>query len=67
MNLSTDLKPDTYLGLKAGELLQQLNDHRRPIMITQNGEPVAIMQDLKSYELMRNTIVMLQQRCKRES
>ncbi len=67
MNLSTDLKPDTYLGLKTGELLKQLNEHRRPIMITQNGEPVAIMQDLKSYELMHNTIVMLQQRCKQKS
>lgn len=30
-----------------------------PIVITQNGEPKAVIQDLKSYEEQKNTLLLL--------
>jgi prevent-host-death family protein len=59
MNISTDIKPVTYLKAKAADLLKQINETHRPVIITQNGEPRAVLQDPKSYENMRNAIGIL--------
>lgn len=59
MNISTDIKPVTYLKSKAKDLLKQVNDTHRPVVITQNGEPRAVLQDTESYENMRNSIGLL--------
>jgi prevent-host-death family protein len=59
MNLSQDIKPVTYLKSRAADLLKQINETHRPVIITQNGEPKAILQDPKSYENMRNAIGLL--------
>jgi len=59
MNISTDIKPATYLKSKAADLLKQINETHRPVIITQNGEPRAVLQDPKSYDNMRNAIGIL--------
>ena len=59
MNITTDIKPVTYLKAKTADLLDQINDTRRPVIITQNGEPRAVLQDPKSYEEMRNVLGLL--------
>jgi prevent-host-death family protein len=59
MNISKDIKPITYLKAHAPELLKQINENHRPVLITQNGEPKAVLQDPQSYENMRNAIGIL--------
>lgn len=59
MNISMDIRPVTYLKSKAATLLKQINETHRPVIITQNGEPKAVLQDPRSYEDMRNTIGIL--------
>lgn len=59
MNISKDIKPITYLKARAPELLKQINETHRPVLITQNGEPKAVLQDPQSYENMRNAIGIL--------
>jgi len=59
MSISTDIKPVTYLKSRAADLLKQINETHRPVIITQNGEPKAVLQDPKSYENMRNAIGIL--------
>ncbi len=59
MNITQDIKPVTYLKSRAADLLKQINETQRPVIITQNGEPKAVLQDLKSYENMRNAIGIL--------
>ena len=59
MNISKDIKPVTYLKTKAADLLKQINETHRPVIITQNGEPKAVLQDPQSYENMRNAIGIL--------
>ena len=59
MNISTDIKSVTYMKSKAADLLDQVNETHRPVIITQNGEPRAVLQDPKSYENMRNAIGLL--------
>jgi len=59
MNITNDIKPVTYLKSRAAALLNQINETRRPVIITQNGEPKAVLQDPESYENMRNAIGLL--------
>jgi len=59
MHIIDDIKPVTYLKSKAADLLNQINKTHRPVIITQNGEPRAVLQDPKSYENMRNAIGLL--------
>ncbi len=59
MNIQTDIKPVTYLKSRAADLLRQINATHRPIIITQNGEPRAVLQDPKSFEDMRKAIGIL--------
>ena len=59
MNITSDIKPVTYLKSRAADLLSQINKTHRPVIITQNGEPRAVLQDPKSYENMRNAIGIL--------
>ncbi len=59
MNITNDIKSVTYLKSKAADILKQINKTHRPIIITQNGEPKAVIQDPQSYENMRNAIGIL--------
>jgi len=59
MNIQTDIKPVTYLKSRAADLLKQINETHRPVIITQNGEPRAVLQDPKSFEDMRKAIGIL--------
>lgn len=59
MDMSKDIKPITYLRSRAADLLKQINETHRPVIITQNGEAKAVLQDPKSYEVMRSALGML--------
>jgi prevent-host-death family protein len=59
MKISMDIKPVTYLKSQTADILKQVNETHRPIVITQNGEPKAVLQDPESYENMRNAIGIL--------
>jgi prevent-host-death family protein len=59
MNISRDIKPITFLKSRAADLLKQINETHRPVVITQNGKPRAVLQDPESYENMRNAIGIL--------
>jgi len=59
MNITEDIKSVTFLKAKAADLLKQVNKTHRPVIITQNGEPKAVLQDPKSYENMRNALGIL--------
>lgn len=59
MNITNDTRPITYLKSRAADLLKQINDTHRHVIITQNGEPKAVLQDPESFENMRNAIGIL--------
>ena len=59
MNITNDIRPVTYLKSKTADALKQINETHRPMIITQNGEPKAVLQDPDSYENMRNAIGIL--------
>ena len=59
MNISSDIKPVSFLKSHAADILKQINETHRPIVITQNGEPRGVLQDPESYDNMRKAIGLL--------
>ena len=59
MQYSTRIKPISYLKANAAEVLQELADQRQPMIITQNGEARAVLQDVASYEQTQETLALL--------
>ena len=59
MRYSTQIRPISYLKANAAEVLQDLADQRQPMVITQNGEAKAVLQDVASYEQTQETLALL--------
>jgi prevent-host-death family protein len=59
MLLSQDIKPISYLKAKTANVINDVNENQRPIIITQNGEAKAVVQDIKSYENLQNSLNLL--------
>ena len=59
VKIPKDIRSVSYLKTRAADLLDQVNDTHRPIIITQNGEPRAVLQDPESFERMHDTIGLL--------
>ena len=59
MRLREDIKPITYLETRAEELLATVNETRRPMVITQNGEAKGVLLDVATYEELRDATLLL--------
>lgn len=59
MRYSTQIKSISYLKANAAEVLQELSEQRQPLVITQNGEAKAVIQDVGSYEDTQETLALL--------
>lgn len=59
MRYSSQVKPISFLKANAAEVLHQLAEQREPMVITQNGEAKAVIQDVASYEETQETLALL--------
>jgi prevent-host-death family protein len=59
MRFTSHIKPISYLKANAAEVLHQLAEERQPMLITQNGEAKAVIQDVASYEATQETLALL--------
>lgn len=59
MRYSSRVKPISYLMANAAEVLAQLTEQREPLVITQNGEAKAVLQDVASHEETQETLALL--------
>ena len=67
MKLKEDIHSITYLKNNAADLLKQINNTHRHVVITQNGEPQAILQDPENFEKTQQAIAMLKLLLSRQS
>lgn len=59
MHYSSQIKPISYLKANAAEVLTHLAENREPLVITQNGEAKAVLQDIASFEETQATLALL--------
>lgn len=59
MKLSKQIRPISYLKAHAAEIVRNIGTHAEPLIITQNGEAKAVVQDIASYERTQQTLDLL--------
>ena len=59
MRHSFQIKPISYLKANAAEVLERLAEDRQPLVITQNGEAKAVLQDVRSFDETQETLALL--------
>ena len=59
MKLSESVKSISYLKANAANILNEINEHQKTFIITQNGEAKAVVQDIRQYEKTQDTMAML--------
>ncbi len=59
MKLSEAIKPISYLKAHASELIREISDEHKTLIITQNGEAKVVVQDLESYEQTQESLALL--------
>ncbi len=59
MRLSSRIKPISYLKAHASEIVRTIRDDREPLIVTQNGEAKAVVQDIDTYEQTQETMALL--------
>ncbi len=59
MHYSTQIKPISYIKANAAEVLASLAEQHQPLVITQNGEAKAVLQDISSFEETQETLALL--------
>jgi len=59
MKFSENIKPISFLKAHASEIIRELNKSKKTMIITQNGEAKAVVQDIKLYEENQESMALL--------
>ena len=59
INLKEDIKPISYIKTNAADMIDYINDHKNPIIVTQHGEARGVLLDVESYQNMINALSIL--------
>lgn len=59
MKLSQSIKPISYFKAHAAEIIKELNRDHGTMIITQNGEAKAVIQDIAEYERIQEALALL--------
>jgi prevent-host-death family protein len=59
INLKEDIKPISYIKTNAADMMKYVNDCKKPIVITQNGEARAVLVDIDTYQETQDAFALL--------
>ncbi len=59
MNYAEGIEPVTVLKTRSAELIRLARQTGQPIIITQNGKPTAVLQDVESFQRQREALTLL--------
>lgn len=59
MRPSEDIKPISYFKAHASEVITDVSDNRRTLIITQNGEAKVVVQDIRTFEQSQESMALL--------
>jgi len=67
LHFDQDIQPLSEFRAGAASFIKQINETRRPIVITQRGKGVAVVLDVSEYEAMQEKIELLEEVQKAEA
>jgi antitoxin YefM len=61
IHLDQDIQPLSEFRAGVASFIKQINETRRPLVITQHGKGVAVVLDVAEYEAMQEKIELLEE------
>ncbi|EHR39720.1 type II toxin-antitoxin system Phd/YefM family antitoxin [Alishewanella jeotgali] len=61
IHLDQDIRPLSEFRAGVASFIKQINETRRPLVITQRGKGVAVVLDVAEYEAMQEKIELLEE------
>lgn len=59
MRYSTQVRPISFLKAHVAEIVRGLAESGEPLIVTQNGEAKAVLQDIHAFERDQETLALL--------
>ena len=59
MKPSQAIKPISYLKAHASEIIRDVSNNKKTMIITQNGKAKVVLQDIKVYEQIQESLALL--------
>jgi len=59
MKPSESIRPISYLKAHASEIITDISENRKTLIVTQNGEAKVIVQDIHTYEQNQESMTLL--------
>lgn len=59
MDYAKSIEPVSILKAKTAELIRKVRESGQPVIITHNGKPTVVLQDVESFERQRKALLML--------
>ncbi len=59
MRMSHAVKPISFFKAHAAEIIKSLSENGETLVITQNGEAKAVVQDIRTYEETQESLALL--------
>jgi prevent-host-death family protein len=59
MQHKRDVRPITYLKNNTSDLIREVSENGRTVLITQNGEAKAVVMDVEVYDRWKSALAML--------
>lgn len=59
MKLKEAIKPISYIKTHASEVIRDVSENHKTMIVTQNGEAKVILQDIETFEKTQETMALL--------
>ena len=60
LKLDEDIRPLSEFRAGVASFVRQVNETRRPLVLTQHGRGVAVLVDIREFEAMRERLALLE-------
>lgn len=59
MRIAQDIRPISQMRTRAAQLLREVGETRRPLVLTDKGEAKGVLMDVASYQQLRDATLLL--------
>jgi len=59
VNIVEDIKPISYIKSNTSDVMDYVYENKNPVIITKNGEAVAVLVDIETYQKTQNAFALL--------
>ncbi len=59
VNVAENIKPVSYIKSNASDVMDYVYENKNPVIITKNGEAIAVLVDIETYQKTQDAFALL--------